>query len=57
MKNSMFTFGHGKYNCMGKNISKMEMYKVIPTLIKKFTVSKYCKAPIPVESKLKLIDF
>jgi cytochrome P450 len=39
MKNSMFTFGHGKYNCMGKNISKMEMYKVIPTLIKNFTVS------------------
>lgn len=57
MKNSMFTFGHGKYNCMGKNISKMEMYKVIPTLIKKFTVSKYCNAPVPVESKLKLIDF
>jgi cytochrome P450 len=41
MKNSMFTFGHGKYNCMGKNISKMEMYKVIPTLIKNFTVSDY----------------
>ena len=51
MKNSMFTFGHGKYNCMGKNISKMEMYKVIPTLIKNFTVSNYSKSLIPTGEK------
>ena len=38
MKNSMFTFSYGKYNCLGKNISKMEMYKVIPTILRSFQV-------------------
>jgi hypothetical protein len=35
----MFTFSHGKYNCLGKNISKIEIYEVILTLIKNFIVS------------------
>lgn len=41
MKNSMFTFSYGKYTCLGKNISKMEMYKLIPTLLRSFEVRKF----------------
>ena len=44
MKQSMFTFSYGKYNCLGQNISKMEIYKFIPSLLKAFQVSEasYC---------------
>ncbi|KAJ9603325.1 hypothetical protein H2200_012103 [Cladophialophora chaetospira] len=36
MKQAMFTFSFGKYNCLGKNISRMEMYKFIPTILRRF---------------------
>ena len=39
MKNSMFTFSYGKYSCLGQNISKMEMYKFIPSVMRQFQVS------------------
>ena len=42
MKHSMFTFSFGKYNCLGKNISKMEIYKFIPSVLRKFQVSQTC---------------
>jgi len=38
MKNSMFTFSYGKYNCLGKNISRMEMYKFIPSVLRRYEV-------------------
>ena len=32
MRHTMFTFSQGKYNCLGKNITTMEMYKFVPSL-------------------------
>ena len=39
MENAIFTFSFGTRSCIGKNISSLEMYKVIPTLLRKFEVS------------------
>jgi cytochrome P450 len=39
MRQSMFQFGAGSRTCIGKNISLMETYKVIPTFLRKFEVS------------------
>ena len=40
MRGAIFTFSHGKYNCLGKNIARMEMYKFIPTVLRRFKVSR-----------------
>ncbi|CEJ86197.1 hypothetical protein VHEMI04036 [[Torrubiella] hemipterigena] len=38
MKAAMFQFGAGPRTCIGKNISLMEIYKVVPTFLRSFTV-------------------
>lgn len=39
MNNTLFHFGHGKYSCLGKNIGKLEIVKLIPTVLREFDVS------------------
>jgi cytochrome P450 len=39
MENGLLTFGAGHRACIGKNISYLEIYKLVPTLIRKFDVS------------------
>ncbi|RDW93185.1 cytochrome P450 [Aspergillus mulundensis] len=36
MENALLTFGAGHRSCMGKHIAYLEMYKVIPTLLRRF---------------------
>ena len=40
MENSLLTFGAGHRSCIGKNISYLEIYKLVPSLIRKFDVSR-----------------
>jgi len=40
MRQSMFQFGAGSRTCIGKNISLMETYKMIPSFLRKFEVSR-----------------
>ncbi|KAE8446600.1 hypothetical protein EG329_011793 [Mollisiaceae sp. DMI_Dod_QoI] len=39
MNNAMFAFGMGNKECLGKSISFLEMYKLIPTLLKRYKLS------------------
>ena len=39
MDNSLFAFGAGSRTCIGKNISLLEMYKFIPSLLMAFELS------------------
>ena len=39
MKNTLFTFSSGKYNCLEKNIARMEIAKLVPSVIRAFEVS------------------
>ena len=39
MKRTDLTFGGGSRTCLGKNISFLEIYKVVPTLFQKFDIS------------------
>ncbi|KAF9890054.1 hypothetical protein FE257_006734 [Aspergillus nanangensis] len=36
MNNSLFSFGAGARTCIGRNISMLEMYKLVPAVLKKF---------------------
>lgn len=38
MKATMFQFGAGARTCLGKNISLLEMYKLVPTFLRNFEV-------------------
>jgi cytochrome P450 len=38
MNNALFTFGMGARTCIGKNISLLEMYKLVPTLLRRYEV-------------------
>ena len=38
MNNALFSFGMGSRTCIGKNISLLEMYKLIPAVLRKFEV-------------------
>ncbi|KAF9693475.1 hypothetical protein EKO04_008401 [Ascochyta lentis] len=38
MKNSMFAFGAGSRTCIGKNVSYLEMYKLIPAVLRSFDI-------------------
>jgi cytochrome P450 len=39
MNGMMFQFGMGARTCIGKNISLLEIYKVVPSLLRRFDVS------------------
>jgi cytochrome P450 len=39
MKSSMFHFGAGSRTCIGRNISLLETYKIVPSFLRKFEVS------------------
>ncbi|KAK7222829.1 hypothetical protein V2G26_010832 [Clonostachys chloroleuca] len=39
MKKYFLTFGMGSHTCIGKNISYLEMYKVVAAVLRNFTVS------------------
>lgn len=41
MKSAMFQFGAGARTCIGKNISLLEIYKLVPSLLTRFEVSFY----------------
>ncbi|KAF1928792.1 cytochrome P450 [Didymella exigua CBS 183.55] len=38
MKNSMFAFGAGSRTCIGKNVSYLEMYKLVPAVLRSFDI-------------------
>ena len=45
MKATMFQFGGGSRTCLGRNISLLEMYKLVPTFLRNFEVrSLFCPA-------------
>lgn len=39
MRNADLSFGAGNRICIGKNMANVEMYKIVPTLLKKYKVS------------------
>ncbi|BCS30682.1 cytochrome P450 [Aspergillus puulaauensis] len=39
MSSSLFTFGAGARTCVGKNISYLEMYKLVPSILRTFEVT------------------
>lgn len=39
MENSIFSFGAGSRTCIGKNISLLEMYKLVPAVLMRFEVN------------------
>ncbi|KAI0477768.1 cytochrome P450 [Xylariaceae sp. FL0804] len=39
MNGTMFQFGMGSRTCIGKNISLLEIYKVVPSLLRRFEIS------------------
>ncbi|KAI1812409.1 cytochrome P450 [Poronia punctata] len=43
MNGHMFQFGMGPRTCIGKNISLLEMYKLVPSLLRRYNVS--CGVP------------
>ncbi len=42
MNNALFSFGMGSRTCIGKNISLLEMHKLVPTMLRQFEVSCWC---------------
>lgn len=38
MKNALFSFGAGARTCIGKNVSLLEMYKLVPAVLRTFEV-------------------
>ncbi|MCJ1258546.1 hypothetical protein MMC24_006379 [Lignoscripta atroalba] len=45
MENTLMTFGAGHRSCIGKNISLLEVYKLVPTLVRLFDVSNVFSLP------------
>ena len=39
MNRTMFQFGTGNHICLGRNISLLEIYKIVPSLLRSFRVS------------------
>ena len=38
MERAMFVFGGGNHICLGKNVALMEIYKLVPSLLRMFEV-------------------
>ena len=38
MNTTMFQFGAGSRTCIGKNLSLMEIYKLVPSFLRRFEV-------------------
>lgn len=38
MENALLTFGGGNRTCLGKNISYLEVYKLVPSMLKKYDI-------------------
>jgi cytochrome P450 len=47
MNNSLFSFGMGSRTCIGKNISLLEMYKLIPAVLRRFEVGSKIACAVP----------
>ncbi|KAB5575480.1 cytochrome P450 [Coniochaeta sp. 2T2.1] len=41
MYNALLTFGAGHRSCLGKNLSYFEVYKVIPSMLQRYDVSRH----------------
>lgn len=54
MSNALFSFGLGARACIGKNISLLEMYKLVPTILRQYDVSLTLYRVLPVTSRLSL---
>lgn len=52
MNGHMFQFGMGPRTCIGKNISLLEMYKVVPSLLRRFEVSRSILPVLPYPSSI-----
>jgi cytochrome P450 len=39
MRSSMFNFSYGRHTCLGQNISRLEVYKLVPSLLRTYKVS------------------
>ncbi|KAL3418183.1 Pisatin demethylase 12 [Phlyctema vagabunda] len=39
MNNALFSFGMGARTCIGKNISLLEMYKLVPTILRQYEIT------------------
>lgn len=48
MKATMFQFGAGARTCIGKNISLLEIYKLVPTFLRNFEVCVLCSVLVLV---------
>lgn len=49
MNSTMFQFGAGSRTCIGKNVSLMEIYKTVPSFLRRFDVSSsICSPPTMV---------
>lgn len=42
MKATMFQFGAGSRTCIGRNISLLEIYKLVPSFLRRFEVGSIC---------------
>jgi hypothetical protein len=57
MTGMMFQFGMGSRTCIGKNISLLEIYKVVPSLLRRFDVSFHTyKTSTTVTERTRLTD-
>jgi hypothetical protein len=41
MARTLFQFGYGRFNCIGQNISLLEMVKLVPSFLRTFQISLY----------------
>lgn len=52
MNGNMFQFGMGSRTCIGKNISLLEVYKLVPSMLRRFEVSLLLFTNMPCDSVL-----
>lgn len=48
MKATMFQFGRGSRTCIGKNVSLLEIYKLVPSLMRRFDVGIISTTAMPL---------